>query len=211
MIVIVLSGVNANGQQGNSLDGYAEIAGASGTFLPLIATDSGSDWVVVKIVTDRFSGSAAAAPGAPAVISGRYNVLQYLGLSSSVSGGLYCWSRPTGLSFNTGTLTNDPSASGWFQSQLFSCRLDDGLSQSATRYIICRLNSRASGSGVFSDVHLVPDGWQGNVRSAVLFICKRQTLPTFSAVEQSPHIVVMRSFFYVKNGRTGCSLERFDL
>jgi len=40
---------------------------------------------------------------------------------------------------------------------------------------------------------------------------KRQTLPTFSAVEQSPHIVVMRSFFYVKNGRMGLVHTRMSV
>ncbi len=153
-----------------SAETHQEITGAVGSYLPLIAQSKQDTWVLVKIITDQLSG--CATPSGFTTISGSYRVVQQLGVAAAGRAGRYSWSQPSAIlrsAFQSGR--PDPAEARWFASQLFSYRTDDGRTpQSATRYLICILHEKAAGQDKFTNVHLVPEGWQNDLLSAVIYL-----------------------------------------
>jgi hypothetical protein len=146
-----------------------EILGAVGTYLPLVARSKQETWEVVKVVTDQFSGTAT--PSGLANISGSYSVIHQLGGSGVNASGRYSWPEPS-ISAGAASLPGrpDPARSSWLESTLFAYKFDGKMPQSATRYLLCILHEDSVGQDKFTDVHLIPNGWQDDVLPAVRYL-----------------------------------------
>ena len=145
-----------------------EIIGAVGTYLPLVAQSRQDNWVLIKVVSDQYSG--CAAPSGRANISGSYTVVQQLGTATVHHSGTYSWSQPNAIFRFASGGRPDPEMSRWLESAYFSYRSDGSLPQSATRYLICIVNEKATGQDKFTEVHLIPASWRDYVAPAVLYL-----------------------------------------
>ncbi len=149
-------------------DTSEEIVGAVGTYLPPVAQSKQNAWELIKVVSDQFSG--CATPSGRANISGSYTVIQQLGIATAHHSGTYSWSQPNAIFRFASGGRPDPEMSRWLESAYFSYRSDGSLPQSATRYLICIVNEKATGQDKFTEVHLIPASWRDYVAPAVLYL-----------------------------------------
>jgi hypothetical protein len=150
-------------------DAPQEILGAAGSYLPLVAHSKQATWQLIKVVTDQFSGTEYE--NGYVTVSGSYVVIYQLGAGVAFPEGRYSWSQPAGistLSYTEGQ--TDPELSRWLEAELFSCRLEGKIPQSATRILLCTLHEKAAGQDKFTNVHLVPMDWQRYVLPAVTYL-----------------------------------------
>ena len=161
------------------VDTSEEIVGAVGTYLPLVASSRQDTWVVIKVVSDQYSG--CATPSGRATISGSYTVIQQLGVATAHHSGTYSWSQPNAIFRSASRGRPDSVMLRWLESAYFSYRSDGSLPQSATRYLICIVNEKATGQDKFTEVHLIPASWRDYVAPAVLYLCAHPKLSSLNA------------------------------
>jgi len=165
------------------VDTSEEIVGAVGTYLPLVASSRQDTWVVIKVVSDQYSG--CAAPSGRANISGSYSVVQQLGTATAHHSGTYSWSQPNAIFRSASRGRPDPVMLRWLESDFFSYRSDGGHPKSATRYLVCILHEKALGQDKFTEVHLVPAAWRNDVLSAVVYLRAHPKLNDLTAPASS--------------------------
>ena len=158
-----------------------EIVSTTGIFLSPVAQSKQESWVVIRIVTDQFSGCgtiSTSTPGGSIPFSGSYMVMHQLGAAIASPSGRYSWSQPLTImraAFNP--LHPDQQWVRWHQSFLFFGSQSVGnVPQSTTRYLLCILHEKVPGQDKFTDVHLIPAGWQEEVLPAVRYLRVHPTL-----------------------------------